>query len=177
MADASESLTSIPAVSAVRHTSLVRGLACAILFGVCGFCIPFAVLSIAPLLEIAYTRMEAIDRAEAFEQVFEQLFGNAVGCAIVCSVLFATSALANFTPRQGIGFARSFFVMTGFMFGAGLVMSYAGAVFYPDLLNIGRKGASAPPLVYVFCMIYILILAGWTVAFTHWQIRRSGGSP
>ena len=69
MADPSESPTSIPTVSAGRRTSLVRGLACAVLFGVCGFCIPFAVLSVAPLLEIAFTHMEAIDRAEAFEQV------------------------------------------------------------------------------------------------------------
>jgi hypothetical protein len=173
MADLSESPTSSPTLSVGRRTSLVRGLAWAIVFGVFGFCIPFAVLSIAPLLEIAFTRMEAIDRAEAFEQVFEQLFGNAIGCAIVCSVLFAASALASFTPRRGIGFAQSFFVMTGFMFGEGLVMSYAGAVFYPALLNVGRKGASLPPCVYVFCTIYLMILVGGTIAFTRWQIRRS----
>ena len=167
MADPSESPTSIPTVSAGRQMSVVRGVAYGVLFGVFGFCIPFAVHGIVLLLRLAFTHMDAIDRADALAE----LVMNAAHSGSAISMLFAMSAVANFTPRRGIGFLRSFLVTIGFTIGICFVMGLVYAVFEPFLFI--PKGGSPPPFFYVFIAIYFTALAVGTIAFTRWQIRRS----
>lgn len=118
------------------------------------------------LLEFALAEMTPLERADEFHSVLLA----AVTSGIVCSLVFASSALANFSPRRGIGFVRSLLVMAAFMLPWPIL---AIAIIIVD--GVDRGHAPVDDVLYrwlaweAFIMIY---LAGAAV-FTYWQIRRS----
>ena len=153
--------------SGYRRTSLTRGVAWAIPLGLCGFCVPFAVLGVPVLIRVIFTDMQPFDR----DAEFSELFHNAIGSAYLLSLMFAASAVANFSPRQGIGFVRSLLVTLCLLFIILIVSTAAAAILAPYL--IGTYSGLRSPLLAAFSVIEIATFLVGVVVFTHWQIRRS----
>jgi hypothetical protein len=161
-----ESPSSFPSVSADRHVNLTRGLAWAIPFGVCGFCIPYIVLEVVLFLRIAFTDMLPFDRAADIKELPRE----GVAAAVVCSLLFAWSAFANYSARRGVGFVRSLLVMASFFLVAVCFWRLGVAIFD---LERGHTYTSSGPYEWVGYVFLVVIFLAGAVGFTFWQIRRS----
>jgi len=149
MADPYKTPISSPTLSGDRCMSLIRGIAWAIPLGACGFCAPFLALGVVLLMRMMFTDMLPFDRAAEFRE----LPINGISSAVVCSLMFAFSALANFSPCRGIGFIRSLLVMGVVVIVALFVTSVAILT-----LGIGPRLYTSDPYLWLRVTIFIVLL-------------------
>jgi hypothetical protein len=107
------------------------------------------------------------DRAAGFRAIP----GNAIGSAVALSLVFASAAVANFSPRRGIGFVRSLVVMLCLVVVTAWVMGWGVATFTPNL--IGTYAGLESPFWTAYRAAFLAIFLAVTVAFAYRQMRRS----
>lgn len=157
-------LAELPAPEKPRW-SLLRGLKWAVPLGICGFCVPYAVLGTMTLFQTVPTSMMPAERAENNRG----LAGQGLEAAVICAVFFATAAFANFAPRRGVGLGRSLLVMAQFLLGAFCLTGVVGAIVAPDR---GRTYIPSGPDEWVFSVIFFATYLAGAGFFTYWQIQR-----
>jgi hypothetical protein len=153
-----------------RETSILRGLAWAILLGVCGFVLPFVVFGVERVIRFAFADEQHFDRG---------LVADGAASAIVCLFIFASSAIANFSPRRGIGFTRSLIVMTVYAF-LSLIASGIAWIFFLHF-DLGNPKTAENLFIwfaseYAYLLIFPAIFLPGAIGFTYWQISKAGKS-
>lgn len=168
MVDSIESPKSVSTAAPDRRTSLVRGLGWAIPLGICGFFVPYAVLGLETLLRIVFADSTPLDGATELRR----LVGDCAPSAIVCSLIFASSAVASFSPSRSIGYVRSLIVMTAYAFVALIAAFAVNRIFFFDRRN--PKEASDLwlwlYLEYQYLRVLPVTFLPGAIAFTYWQI-------
>jgi hypothetical protein len=157
-------------IAAIRGTSLSRGLAWAIPLGVCGFMLPFVVFGVERVLRFYFSDESHFDRG---------LVADGAASAIICLFIFASSAMAHFTPCRGIGYIRSLIVMTVFAFVA-LIGAVVVWIFFSPFDHGNPKTAENFfvwfSLEYQYLLVFPVIFLPGAIGFTYCQISTSAKS-
>ncbi|MEN6365695.1 MAG: hypothetical protein ABFC88_02645 [Thermoguttaceae bacterium] len=159
------------AIDAERQASLARGFVWALPFGVCGFLVPFAVLGIERILRMLLTDVEP---SELNVELY-MLATNGAASAVVCSLIFASAAVASFSPPRGIGYVRSLIAMAGYA----IVAMIAAVAIWIFLCPFDRGNPKTAKdffvwfyLTYQYLLVFPATFIPGVAAFTWWQIAR-----
>ncbi len=147
------------------EVSIIRGVGWAIPAAFLGFVIPFVVLGAIPLIRVTFFEYPEIDNDDDLRALPSQ----AIAAAVACSILFALSAILNFTPRYRIGFIRSLAIVGGI----GLVtLIIVGTVVSALGVNTRSHRDEPNPYALLCCGLVILGVVACTCVILFVVISR-----
>jgi hypothetical protein len=132
----------------VRSWNLFRGLAYAVSLGALGSCVPFIAMGGLKIIGV-------------YDFPWREFPGKLWLASCGCSIVFFFSALANYTPRQGIGFVRALMIMG--------ILAVAAVFVVAMIIPVRNYIDPNERLRYA---VHFAMLAVSGVIFTVWQISR-----
>ncbi len=144
-----ESPSNISAIPPPRRWSLLRGLAYAVPLGMLGICVP----------AVGIVCLKIVDAAG---MEWQDLPGELAHPCFDCAIVFFFSALANYTPKTGIGFIRSIMIL-GIL---AIVAVFIAVLIFPV------ESYEDPHEWMRFAAFYAMISVSG-LALTCWQIQRN----
>lgn len=142
---------------------LSRGFVWAVPLGACGFLLPFVVFGAERVLRFICDS----------EPPTGDLLTDGAPSSIVCSFVFASSAVACFSVRQGIGYIRSLIAMALNALLAGIAAGAIGVFFGPLLHGNVKEARSFFAwfcLEYQYLLFFPMTFLPGAIALVFWQI-------
>ena len=143
--------------------NLVRGFGFAIPLGILGFAIP---LTVALVLQLIQTMNSSYAGSPASDST--SLFYEFLDASIGCGVLFALSAILNFSPRIRLGYVRCL-LLVGLSAFAGAILSGVATL----LFGLEQRTYTHDPWRW----LRVLIAVSMPVAYTFIQTFRRFSLP
>jgi hypothetical protein len=156
-----------PTLAVRRDISLLRGFAWAIPLGVCGFLLPFVVFGVERVLRFI------LDSKPPTGDVVT----DGAPSSVVCSFVFASSGVACFSVRQGIGYIRSLIAMSLnailAWIAAGAIWVFVAVLFGPLLHGNVKEARTFFAwffLEYQYLLFFPMTFLPGAIALVSWQI-------